>query len=194
MSRTRPQKNHSTRKPAKRPPVFVKVDSITVTIRFSPQRAGGAWYNSWIVDYSLHGKRCRDRKKTFRNAKVWAEAVAIKLANGEMEALSLSGEDRRIYLASLENIKGLKIALDAATREYADAKRLVRNADLREVGRFFNKYAQRGIKRIKIPDLLKKFLADLAADNRGAYHIRDLEMRLGRFAETFPGEIAAQRT
>lgn len=160
-----------------------------MTIRFSPQKVNGFWYDSWIVDYSLHGQRCRDRKNTFRRARIWANSVAVKIANGEMKALELTGEDRRIYLASRENIKGLTLSLDTATREYADAKLIVKNADLREVGRFYNRYAQKGIKSIKVPDLIKRLLSDLEADKRSRYHIRDLEIRLGRFAFSFPDQI-----
>jgi hypothetical protein len=163
MART---KNGRRRKPGKRPPVFVRVDSVIVRVRFSPRRTNGTWYDSWLVDYSMHGKRCRDRKNTFRRARMWANSVAVKITKGEMKALELTGEDRRIYLASCENVKPLKIRLDAATREYADAKRLVKNADLREVSRFYDRYAQKGIKAIKVPALVKKLIAELEADGR----------------------------
>lgn len=189
MARSARRAKPSKRRPAKRPPILVRVDSVLVTIRFSPQKAKGGWYDSWIVDYFLHGHRHRDRKNTFRRARMWANSVAVRMANGEMKALELTGEDRRIYLASRENIKGLNVQLDAATREYADAKRLVKNADLREVSQFYNRYAQKGVKAIKVPALVKKLVADLQADGRSDYHVRDMEVRLGRFAETFRGEI-----
>ena len=47
-------------------------------------------------DYILHGHRHRDRKKTFRRARMWANSVAVRIANGEMKALELTGEDRRV--------------------------------------------------------------------------------------------------
>jgi hypothetical protein len=106
-----------------------------------------------------------------------------------MKALDLRGEDLRIYLAAKANIKGLKVSLDAATREYADAKRIAKNADLREVARFRQKYAKQQLKPIKVPALIEKMIADLKADGRSDYHLRDLDVRLGRFAEAFPGEI-----
>jgi integrase len=189
MARATRRGKSSRRKPAQKAPVIVSEDSVAVTIRFSPMKIGGLWYESWIVDYWLHGARHRDRKNSFRKARTWAVTIANKMANGEVEALELTGEDRRIYLASLENIKGLGIPLDAATREYADAKRLVKKADLRDVSRFHNRYAQKGIRAIKVPALVKKLIDDLEADGRSDYHIRDMEIRLSRFAEAFPGEI-----
>lgn len=136
----------------------------------APRKTNGTWYESWLVDYFNHGKRCRDRKNAFRKARTWAKTVALKIANGEMKSLALTGDDRRIYLTSRENIKALKVHLDAATREYADAKRIAKNADLREVSRFFNRYAQKGIKAIKVPKLIEKLLDDLEADGRSDYH------------------------
>lgn len=106
-----------------------------------------------------------------------------------MNALELRGEDLCIYLASKVNLKGLNVSLDAATREYADAKRISKNADLREVARFRQKYAKDGPKRVKVPDLTEKTISDLKADGRIDYHLRDLNRRLGRFAEEFSGEI-----
>jgi hypothetical protein len=141
-------RNDGRRKPGKRPPVLVKVGCV-VRIQFSPRKTNRTWHDSWWVDYSMYGRRCRDRRNTFRKARIWANEMAVKTANGEMKSLALTGEDHRIYLTSRENIKGiegLKVQLDAANRESADAKGLVKNADLRKVGRFYNRYAQQDIR------------------------------------------------
>jgi len=45
-----------------------------------------------------------------------------------------------------------------------------------------------------VPDLVKMLLADLARDRRSDYHIRDLEIRLGRFSKDFSGNIDEVRT
>ena len=182
------------RKPAKRPSFKVNRDSVTVGVRFSPQNVGGLWYDSWLVEYSLHGRRCRERRTTERKAKACAEAAATKLAHGEMAALELRGEDRRIYLSAVSQVKETNMRLDVAAREFAEAKRIAKNADLREVARFFNKYSRAELKPITVPDLVKELTATLARDKRGDYHIRDLELRLGRFAQDFPGQIDAVTT
>ena len=70
-------------------------DSVSVRVRFSPQKHDGLWYESWIVGYSFHGLRIRERCNTLRRAKACADAAASKLARGEMQALELRGEDRR---------------------------------------------------------------------------------------------------
>jgi integrase len=182
------------RKPAMRDPIEVKRDSVTVRGRFSPQKSKGLWYESWVIEYSFNGKRCRDRRNTERKAKACAEAAATKLAEGDLQALELRGEDRRIYLAAGAQIEKLKIRLDVAAREYADAKQIAKNADLREVARFYIKYVRTELKPITVPTLAKELISTLQRDKRGAYHIRDLELRLGRFAIDFPGQITEVTT
>jgi integrase len=182
--------NGQKRKPAKRPTIKIPRGSATVRVRFSPVKIKGLWYESWIVAYSSNGKACRERAKSEREARTNAEAVATKLAAGDMEALELRGDDRRIYLAAREEIKSIDISLDVAAREYAEAKRIAENADLREVARFYTKYVRTKLKPITIPALIKEMTEALEADNRGDYHVRDLEIRLGRFAKDFPGQVA----
>jgi integrase len=190
MATPKRKQKGTARKPAKRPSFEVTRDSSTVHVRFSPQNIGGSWYESWIIEYSFRGVRVRERRNTERKAKACANAAATKLAHGQMEALDLRGEDRRIYLAATAHLKPLKIRLDVATREYADAKKIVGKADLRTVGHFYKKFGRTELKPIAVPKLVEEMTAALEQDKRGDYHVRDLKTRLGRFAKDFPGQIA----
>lgn len=165
-----------------------------VRIHLAPLTVNGKTYPSYVVDYYVNGRRHRDRRNTERIARAHADAVLSKLVKGEMEALELSGEDRRIYLLAVENLKALNLHLDAATREFADAKGIAGNADLRDVARFYKKHSATDLKREKVPALVEMMLADLARDKRGDYHIRDLDIRLGRFGTDFPGFIDEIKT
>jgi integrase len=190
MAAIRQQPKGTRRKPARRPSFDVKRDSVRVHVRFSPQKIGRYWYESWIVEYSFRGQRIRERCSTERKAKTCADAAATKLAHGQMEALELRGADRRIYLAATAHLRPLKIRLDVAAREYADAKKVVKNADLRTVAHFYQKFGRTQIKPITVPELVKEMTTALELDKRGDYHVRDLRTRLGRFAKDFPGQIA----
>ena len=147
MATTKQNISGLKRKPAKRPAFDVKRDSASVRVRFSPQKHDGLWYESWIVGYSFHGVRIRERCNTLRRAKARADAAATKLARGEMQALELRGEDRRMYLAAVAQLKGLRIRLDVAVREYADAKRLVKKADLRGVANYYMKHGHAKLRK-----------------------------------------------
>jgi integrase len=195
MSRTnRTHRTTAARRRRRRKPVLVKAGSVVVKIRQSPLVINGKKYPSFIVDYYANGRRYRERRNTARKAWALADAVVAKLVKGELQVLELTGEDRRIYLLSVENLKELGVGLDAATREYAEAKKICKNADLREVARFRQRYAQTEMKKGNVRDLVKMLLADLARDKRGDYHIRDLDLRLGRFAKDFPGRIDEVQT
>ncbi|MGA2175097.1 MAG: hypothetical protein ABSH38_08970 [Verrucomicrobiota bacterium] len=189
MAATMQQPKGTRRKPARRPSFDVKRDSVRVHVRFSPQKIGRYWYESWIVEYSFRGERIRERCSTERKAKACADAAATKLAHGDMQALELRGEDRRIYLAAVAQLEGLQIRLDVAAREYAEAKRIAKNADLRNVAGFYQKYARTKLKPVTVPELVKEMITNLELDKRGDYHVRDLEVRLGRFATDFPCQI-----
>lgn len=164
-------------------------DSVRVRVRYEPLFAKGRWYDSWIVGYTVRGTRCKVRRKTERKARAVAESVVCKLAAGEIQALELRGEDRRIYLAALERLKAIKVKLDVAVREYAEAKALVEQADLREVSRFYAKYSRTKLKPITVPELIAEYVDSLKNDKRGEYHIRDARLRLNRFAAAFPGRV-----
>lgn len=170
MSRkNRTHRTTAARRRRRRKPVLVKAGSVAVKIRQSPLLINGKKYPSYIVDYYANGRRYRERRNTPRKARALADAVVAKLVKGELQALELTGEDRRIYLLALENLKDIGVGLDAATREYADAKKISKNADLREVARFRQRYGQTEMKKGKVPDLVRMLLSDLARDKRGDY-------------------------
>jgi hypothetical protein len=156
MSRkNRTHRTTAARRRRRRKPVLVKAGSVVVKIRQSPLVINGKKYPSFIVDYYANGRRYRERRNTARKARALADAVVAKLVKGELQALELTGEDRRIYLLALENLKDIGVGLDAATREYADAKKISKNANLREVARFRQRYGQTDIKKGKVPDLVR---------------------------------------
>ena len=53
------------------------------------------------------------------------------------------------------------------------------------------KHARIKLKPITIPDLVKEMVSNLELHKRGDYHVRDWDVRLGRFAKDFPGQLAA---
>lgn len=179
-----------SRRPGKRPTKEVKRDSVRVRVRFSPVKIDGRWYNSWVVGYYLNGQRKRERRNSERGAMAWADKVATKLANGQMEVLKLSGDDRRGYLNFIARLKPLKISLADAAVEYFGAKQIAGGEDLRDVATLRKKYGRVEVKPIAVPDLIEQMLTALEQDKRGDYHVRDLRVRLGRFAKDFPGQIS----
>lgn len=107
-----------------------------------------------------------------------------------MEVLKLSGDERRGYLNFIARLKLLKISMDDAAGEYFGAKKIAGAEDLRDVATLRKKFGNVEVKPIIVPELVEQMATALEQDKRGDYHVRDLRVRLGRFAKDFPGQIA----
>src|ERR1039457_3535645 len=103
---------HHTTAGRRRKPILVKAGSVVVKIRNSPLVINDKKYASFIVVYYASGKRYRERRNTLRRARALVDAVVVKLVKGDLQALELTGEDRRIYLLALENVKGVGVGLN----------------------------------------------------------------------------------
>ena len=180
--------NHG--RPQSRPDIEVWRDSVRVVIRFEPLFSSGRWYPSWIIEYYLRGLRKRKRINSEKKARARAERIATRLAAGDVHSLELRGDERRAYYAASERLKSLGLGLEVAVQEFAEAKKIVKNADLREIARFYVKYSRTELKPITVPELVSVYATSLEDDKRGAYHVRDMRARLGRFAQAFPGQLS----
>src|SRR5437016_655529 len=75
-------------------PVKVRHGSVTVPVYRTPTKGR----DLYTVSYYLHGKRQRRTFADFAEAKQEAENAAFKIANGEVNALTLRDEDKFVYL------------------------------------------------------------------------------------------------
>src|ERR1035441_1596389 len=105
---SRKNRIHHTTAARRRKPILVKASSVVVKIRNSPLVINDKEYASFIVVYYASGKRYRERRNSLRRARALVDAVVVKLVKGDLQALELTGEDRRIYLLALENVKGVR--------------------------------------------------------------------------------------
>jgi len=167
-------------------------------------------YESYIVEHYEGSKRVRERRKTLNAARLRADEIKTKLLNQDVESLRLTGQDRRTYLAVMDNLRACGVAPEHATKDFADAfkefapfnltvleaaqtfaKALNRlnGVPLETAIAFFERHGRKVVTARKVPEIVQELVAAKQADHKGAYHIRDLETRLGRFAEAFPGDI-----
>jgi len=176
----------------------------------NPSKAKTKRYDSFVVEYYVGGKRRRIRRNTYKKALAEVDLLKVQLLNNDVEALQITGADRRIYLAALANLKGIDKPLDHVTKEYADAATILHplgvsmmsaitqfgealtrlnKTPLATVIEFFERHGG-GVKAQKtVSEIVKELVVSLRADGAGKYHIRDLERRLGRFSQSFSGPI-----
>jgi len=96
----------------------------------------------YTLAYYDGSKRVRQKFADLAEAKREAELAAIKIGNGEVEALRLKGHDRTDYVRSMQKLREWKpdADLNLVVSDYVTAvKRLPENTSLKEVVDFYVK-------------------------------------------------------
>lgn len=167
-------------------------------------------YDSYLVEHYIGSERMRERRGALEKAMALADSIKIKLLNNEVEATRLAGRDLRIYQAAAENLKGVALQLDHVARDFAQAAGVLKPHDLGvlegaqllasilsklngtplpTVLDFYDRHGRNIRAEKTVPEVLEEMLKAKKADNVGDYHIRDLRLRAGYFAKSFPGKI-----
>lgn len=103
-------------------PMTIKRGSTAVKI----YRSEAGAYETFTLAYYDGSKRKRQNFSDFAEAKREAESIATKLCRGELDVLTLSSEDRALYVRACEALRPTGVSLDVAAKEYAEAfKQLV---------------------------------------------------------------------
>jgi hypothetical protein len=112
-----PRKSSTSR----RWPVVVKVGSAEAKI-YRHQKGGGEYF---ILSYYEGTRRKLKWFSDYQAAKTEADTVTIKIANGQIAALELSGADRESYLHAQQLLKQLGVPLHSAVEEFVAAKKIL---------------------------------------------------------------------
>ncbi len=172
-------------------PMVLKQGSSEVKIYETPVTVSGKAYSQYALCYWLGGKRVRQRFSDLDKAKAEAQAAVIKLANADGEALRLLPSDRAVYVQALELLRPLAKPLNLAVDEYVSAaNRLPPGVSLAEVVSDYLRRHPSTMVRRTVKEVAAELIADQKARGSSGVHLRDLESRLGRFAETFQAPIA----
>jgi len=169
----------------------VKWGSSSVTIYRNKSKKG---YRSFVVRYFLGSQEVRLTRANFEAAYKEAESAARSLANGELDVLTLRSEDRRSYVRSLANLKPTGVDLETATKEYAQARAILRGASLLEAARI---HAQRQYDLIEtktVAEVVAGLVQQKMEKGRDEMYVKDLRLRLNRFAESFHCPISSITT
>lgn len=166
-------------------------------------------YDSFLIYHQEGAKRVQTRRATWEGVEAYVEEVVSARRKNDPESLQLSGSDRRIYLAALEEAQKLGLRVDEIVREYvaganilkafdislrtaaqtvADSLRKLRNVPISTVVDFYETHGN-NIKPKNVPDVVEELINELRQDNRGDYHIDNMSSRLNRFACSFAGPI-----
>jgi integrase len=166
-------------------PVKVSEGRVTAKVHKVTKTRNGKTYVSYVADYILLGQRKQAARAKFEDAKQIALDACRQIANGNHGSLALTDYDRMTYLRAMETLPpGAK--LDAAILEYALAvKALPSGVTLQDAVGFYRRLNPSSIEKRTVRQIVDEMLAVKRAANLSAAHVRDLEVRLGRFSDSF---------
>ena len=119
--------------------------------------------------------------------------VAIKLTNGETEALKLTGGDRADYVRAMQKLREWKPDADlnlAITDYVAVMRRLPEHVSLSEAVEFYLKRHPIGLPAKTVRKVVDELIESKTNAGKSDVYIKDLNSRLGAFADSFQLRIS----
>ncbi len=184
---------------ASKNPIVLKFGSASVTIyptvnriyKADPntgQRTLAAEHPQFTLSYYLGNERVRRKFTSEREARLEAEMVLTRLANGETEALKLSGNDRAQYLHAVARLKAWRpqATLLSSIEQFVDAsERLGVGVTLREAVDYWLKRHPANSLRKPIPEIVEEIIKSKREAGKSKVYLKDLRSRLDAFAGAF---------
>ncbi len=174
---------------SRKKPILVRVGNAQVRIYSRIQRKASGEYPVFEVADYTSGKRRLISYASERDARQKATEVATRMANLEGAVLTLSNRDREAYVRALEFLKPTGTPLELACAQFADAHAKLGGRSLAEAVAFFVRKHPQSLPQIPVADAVAKMIEAKRKDGASVAYLRDLEKRLGEFAEAFQCDL-----
>ena len=168
-------------------PLTVKKGHATVKIYRVKNRNAHYYCVSYV---SPQGRqRCNFAKLDL--AKREANNVAQHLADGDIEALKLTGREKQIYVEAERAIAGTGLPLHSVAHDFARAFDILGGAHIVEAARWYKKTVDVNLPQITVTDAVEKFRVAKEAEGVSAIYLKNIRGRkagtglLGDFARNF---------
>jgi len=150
--------------------------------------------DTFLLAYYEGAKRVRQRFSDFASAKQEAELAAVKIRNGELEALKLKSHDRSEYVRAMQKLRQWKpdAELNLVVTDYvANVKRLPETVSLKEVvDSYLKRYpVARPAKTVR--EVVDELIDYRTKAGKSDTYVKDLRLRLGKFADHLNVDISA---
>src|SRR5438552_3280471 len=132
-------------------------------------------------------------RKTFADlelAKREANNIALNLAEGDLEALKLTGSDKRIYVEAKQALARTGIPLHSVAHEFARCFDILGHGGIVEAARYFKKHVEAGLPDVTLAEAVSRFTEAKKAEGMSDLYLKDIRGYLGRFASHFQCNIA----
>lgn len=121
-----------------------------------------------------------------RKARALARDLATAMHNGRADQLNYFADDQRIFKAAQDALSKLPVSVDAACREYAQAREVIGEAGtILDAAEYFRRGRPTAIKKISTTEAVEEYIAQGERDGHSMRHLQDVRHRLRRFARDF---------
>jgi integrase len=197
-SRSVSSSGNSANHPLGDEPLLIKEGSVEVKIyptwnksrRVDPAtgRAEEHRIPQFTLSYYEANRRILKKFTTLDKARAEADFTLVKLANGELEALKLTGRDRNIYLAATSELAklGADLHLDMVIKDYVSAMKVLAPLNV-TLAQAVHEYAVRhkSVRESRsVGDLVAEFIGVKEKAGKSERYLGDLA-RLNKFADAF---------
>jgi integrase len=140
---------------------------------------------NYCVSYVGPAGRQRKNFADLDLAKREATNVAQHLADGDMEALKLTGREKQIYVEAERAIAGTGLPMHSVAHEFARAFDILGGAHIVEAARYYKKHVDVDLPQLSAEEAVEKFRAAKEAEGVSAMYLKDIRGLLGDFARDF---------
>ena len=148
----------------------------------------------YTIAYYEGSKRVRCKFSDIAKARKEADLAAIKLTNGDTEALKLKGHDRTDYVRAMQKLREWRTDanLNLAINDYVSSMmRLPEHVTMQEVFNFYLKRHPIGLPPRTVREVVDELVESKTKAGKSDVYIKDLKSRLGHFADTFRIRISS---
>jgi integrase len=147
----------------------------------------------FLLAYYEGSKRVRQKFADLEKARREAETAAIKIGNGDLEALKLKAHDRTDYVRAMQKLREWKpdAELNTEVSNYVSVmRRLPDDVTLKEVVDYYLKRQPSRLPAKTVRNVVDELIESKTKAGKSDVYIKDLRLRLGQFADAFKMPIA----
>lgn len=146
----------------------------------------------FTVSYIGASGRVRENYMDLEEARREASARAATLAQGDLEALKLTGRERQIFVAAAEALLPTGISLDIAAREFATAFEILGHDAIIEAARYYKRHVESALPDMTVTEAAERFFAAKQAEGMSAKYLKDIRLILkGKLVTCFQCNLKA---
>ncbi len=148
----------------------------------------------FTVAYYMSDKRVRKTFADYEVAVTEAEKIHAALCAGELKVVELKGEDCLAYLRAREVSKDTGLPLEMIAIHFVEGYRISGGVLPKEMAEFYVKHHPKNLPKKLVAEVVEELLEAKDADGMSEVYLKDLRLRLARFADKFTGPILSITT